>query len=64
MWKIICSSKLLVKVSLVLLLNKRDVLQRKLEAGIRFGRYVKSYTGKEQWEPISKCKSEICAEGV
>jgi len=54
LWKIICSSKLLVKVSLVLLLNKRDILQRKLDSGIRFGRYVKSYTGKNQWDAIAK----------
>ncbi|KAF8522032.1 guanine nucleotide binding protein, alpha subunit [Gautieria morchelliformis] len=54
LWKSICSSKLLVSVSLVLLLNKRDILQRKLESGIRFGRYVKSYTGKNQWEAVAK----------
>ena len=57
LWKNICQSKLLVTVSLVLLLNKRDVLERKLEAGVRFGRYVKSYSGENRWEPIAKCES-------
>ena len=56
LWKQICQSKLLVKVSLVLLLNKRDVLQRKLESGIRFGRYVKSYSGTNEWESVAKCE--------
>ena len=56
LWKMVCSSKLLVQVSLVLLLNKRDILQRKLESGIRFGRYVKSYTGKNKWDAVAKCE--------
>lgn len=56
LWKQISQSKLLVKVSLVLLLNKRDVLQRKLESGIRFGRYVKSYSGTNEWESVAKCE--------
>ncbi|KAF8576685.1 G-alpha-domain-containing protein [Ramaria rubella] len=54
LWKTLCSSKLLEKVSLVLLLNKQDILQRKLESGIRFGRYVKSYSGNNQWEAVAK----------
>jgi guanine nucleotide-binding protein subunit alpha len=43
LWKGLCQNKLLAKVDLVLFLNKCDILQRKLEAGIRLARYVKSY---------------------
>ncbi|KAF8268004.1 guanine nucleotide binding protein, alpha subunit [Lactarius quietus] len=43
LWKGICQNKLLAKVDLVLFLNKCDILQRKLESGIRLARYVKSY---------------------
>jgi len=54
LWKRMCSSKLLANVSFVLLLNKRDVLQQKIEMGIQFSRYVKSYQGVNKWEPIAK----------
>ncbi|KAF8507646.1 G-alpha-domain-containing protein [Hysterangium stoloniferum] len=54
LWKNLCSSKLLARVSIVLLLNKRDILQAKLDDGIRFGRYVKSYTGRNQWESVAR----------
>jgi guanine nucleotide-binding protein subunit alpha len=43
LWKGICQNKLLAKVDLVLFLNKCDILQRKLDFGIRLARYVKSY---------------------
>ncbi|KAI0290994.1 G-protein alpha subunit-domain-containing protein [Russula brevipes] len=43
LWKGICQNKLLATVDLVLFLNKCDILQRKLESGIRLSRYVKSY---------------------
>ncbi|KAH9041509.1 G-alpha-domain-containing protein [Lactarius deliciosus] len=43
LWKGICQNKLLAKVDLVLFLNKCDILQRKLDSGIRLARYVKSY---------------------
>jgi hypothetical protein len=56
LWKNICSSKLLAKVSIVLLLNKRDVLEKKLENGVKFDRYVKSYSGSNRWENVAKCK--------
>ncbi|GJJ15916.1 hypothetical protein Clacol_010195 [Clathrus columnatus] len=54
LWKIICSSPLLTSVSFVLLLNKVDILQQKIDSGVRFGRYVKSYTGKNNWENVAK----------
>jgi len=43
LWKGLCQNKLLAKVDLVLFLNKCDILQRKLETGVRLARYVKSY---------------------
>ncbi|KAI0026610.1 guanine nucleotide binding protein, alpha subunit [Vararia minispora EC-137] len=43
LWKAICSNRLLAHVDLVLFLNKCDILQRKLDAGIPLARYVKSY---------------------
>ncbi|KAI0318787.1 guanine nucleotide binding protein, alpha subunit [Amylostereum chailletii] len=43
LWRAACSNKLLAHVDLVLFLNKCDILQRKLEAGVRLARYVKSY---------------------
>ncbi|KIJ36647.1 hypothetical protein M422DRAFT_260997 [Sphaerobolus stellatus SS14] len=54
LWKNICSSRLLSNVSIVLLLNKRDILQKKLEMGISFSRYVKSYQGANKWEAVAK----------
>lgn len=58
LWKGICQNKLLAKVDLVLFLNKCDILQRKLESGIRLARYVKSYDDRSNdIESASKCAS-------
>lgn len=43
LWKAICSNKLLANVDLVLFLNKCDILEAKLNAGIRLAKYVRSY---------------------
>ncbi|GBE87528.1 G-protein alpha subunit [Sparassis crispa] len=43
LWKTICSSKLLGDKNFILLLNKSDILKTKLESGVSFVRYVKSY---------------------
>ncbi|KAG6873913.1 hypothetical protein C0995_009693 [Termitomyces sp. Mi166 len=40
LWKAVCSNKLLANVDLVLFLNKCDILDAKLKAGIQ---YIKSY---------------------
>jgi guanine nucleotide-binding protein subunit alpha len=42
-WKLICSSKLLSKVTLVLFLNKCDILKRKLKSGTPINKYLSSY---------------------
>ncbi|KAG5722081.1 hypothetical protein E4T56_gene6678, partial [Termitomyces sp. T112] len=39
----ICSNKLLVQAHLVLLLNKADLLKKKLTAGIKVRKYITSY---------------------
>jgi hypothetical protein len=36
LWKAVCSSKLLANVDLVLFLNKCDILEKKLDSGIRW----------------------------
>lgn len=35
LWKAVCSNKLLANVDLVLFLNKCDILEKKLNAGVR-----------------------------
>ncbi|KAH0834717.1 G-protein alpha subunit-domain-containing protein [Lanmaoa asiatica] len=43
LWKAVCSNKLLANVDLVLFLNKCDILEAKLNSGIRLSKYVRSY---------------------
>ncbi|KAH9835139.1 G-protein alpha subunit [Rhodofomes roseus] len=43
LWKTICMSRLLKGTTFILLLNKTDLLKTKLEAGVSFAQYVKSY---------------------
>lgn len=58
LWKGLCQNKLLAKVDLVLFLNKCDILQRKLETGVRLARYVKSYDDRpNDMDTASKCAS-------
>ncbi|KAJ7598460.1 guanine nucleotide-binding protein alpha-4 subunit [Mycena floridula] len=47
LWKAVCSNKLLANVDLVLFLNKCDLLDTKLKAGIRLAKYVRSYGERE-----------------
>ncbi|KAJ7746452.1 guanine nucleotide-binding protein alpha-4 subunit [Mycena maculata] len=47
LWKAVCSNKLLASVDLVLFLNKCDILERKLKAGVKLARYVRSYADRE-----------------
>ncbi|EIM82077.1 G-alpha-domain-containing protein [Stereum hirsutum FP-91666 SS1] len=46
LWKSICGSKLLQKVEFVLLLNKYDILEAKLNSGVLFRKFVTSYKDK------------------
>ncbi|KAK7047866.1 hypothetical protein VNI00_006194 [Paramarasmius palmivorus] len=43
LWKSVCSNKLLANVDLVLFLNKCDILEQKLNSGVRLAKYVRSY---------------------
>jgi hypothetical protein len=43
LWTLVCTNRLLHRAALVLLLNKADVLRRKLDAGARVRRFVTSY---------------------
>ncbi|KAK7059742.1 guanine nucleotide-binding protein alpha-4 subunit [Favolaschia claudopus] len=47
LWKAVCSNKLLASVDLVLFLNKCDILDQKLKAGVKVSRYVRSYAERE-----------------
>ncbi|KAM6492613.1 guanine nucleotide-binding protein alpha-4 subunit [Amanita muscaria] len=46
-WKDVCSNKLLANVDLILFLNKCDILEAKLNAGVRLAKYVRSYGDRE-----------------
>ncbi|KAF5335495.1 hypothetical protein D9611_012203 [Ephemerocybe angulata] len=43
LWRTVCSSPLLANASLILFMNKCDLLKRKLKAGVRVARYLPSY---------------------
>ncbi|KAH9897013.1 G-alpha-domain-containing protein [Cubamyces lactineus] len=53
-WKTICSSKLLVSVQFILILNKMDLLDARLKAGIQFSHYVKSYKEENDLEHVTE----------
>ena len=57
LWKSIVSNPLLAKTSLVLFLNKTDILQAKLADGVRFGHYIVSYGNRpNDYESTSTCE--------
>ena len=61
LWKAVCSNKLLGNVDLVLFLNKCDILESKLDSGIRLAKYVRSYGDRpNDMETASKCLSNHC----
>ncbi|KIO17618.1 hypothetical protein M407DRAFT_84799, partial [Tulasnella calospora MUT 4182] len=43
LFRSICANNLLGKVNIMLFLNKIDILERKLKAGVKVSRYVPSY---------------------
>ncbi|KIO34480.1 hypothetical protein M407DRAFT_209628 [Tulasnella calospora MUT 4182] len=54
LFTLICSNPLLKNCHLVLFLNKTDVLQKKLEAGVRVKKYITSYGGRpNDYEHVS-----------
>lgn len=65
LWKMICSNKLLANVELVLFLNKCDILEKKLRAGVHLAKYVKSFQDRSNdSETVQKCEpfSRRCFE--
>ncbi|KIK81720.1 hypothetical protein PAXRUDRAFT_15081 [Paxillus rubicundulus Ve08.2h10] len=46
LWKAICSSKLLSRTTLIIFLNKIDLLEKKIESGIMVNRYLPSYADR------------------
>ena len=56
LWKAICSSKLIAEISIILFLNKVDLLQAKLNSGVQLSRYVTSYGDRpNDYASVSKC---------
>ncbi|KAF8215841.1 guanine nucleotide binding protein, alpha subunit [Mycena galopus ATCC 62051] len=55
LWQAVVSNKLLAKVNIVLFLNKCDLLQAKLEAGVRLNHYMISYGDRpNDYDSVSK----------
>ena len=56
LWKAVAASKLLAKTSIVLFLNKCDLLEQKLRNGVRIRDYVHSYGDRpNDVEHATKC---------
>ncbi|KAJ7269396.1 guanine nucleotide binding protein, alpha subunit [Mycena haematopus] len=55
LWQSVVSNKLLAKVNIVLFLNKCDLLQAKLDAGVRLNHYMISYGDRpNDYDSVSK----------
>jgi len=55
LWRTICNSKVLADITFIIIFNKRDLLAKKLEAGIQFKDIVTSYKDKpNDAENVSK----------
>lgn len=55
LWRSIVSNKLLAKVNIILFLNKCDLLQAKLNAGVRLSHYMTSYGDRpNDYEAVAK----------
>jgi hypothetical protein len=59
LWKQICANRILASTQFVLFLNKIDILEAKLEAGIKFSDFVTSYKGRQNdLTYVSHCKCD------
>ncbi|CAE6441827.1 unnamed protein product [Rhizoctonia solani] len=54
LWQEICKNRVLEKVSIVLFLNKCDLLKAKLASGVQFKKYMTSYQGPNEWIPVAE----------
>ena len=53
-WRYVVSSKLLARTTLIVFLNKCDLLKRKLRKGVQFSAFVTTYTGDNEVGPVVK----------
>lgn len=57
LWKSICQNKLLARTQLVLFLNKCDLLDKKLQAGIQVRHFVPSFGDRSNTlATVAKCE--------
>ncbi|KAG6884401.1 hypothetical protein C0993_011489 [Termitomyces sp. T159_Od127] len=57
LWRAVCSSKILVKTTLILFLNKCDILKRKLKNGTQVKDFLPSYGNRpNEAQSVTKCK--------
>lgn len=65
LWKAVVSSKLLARTSIILFLNKSDLLEAKLRGGVRVRDYVQSFGDRpNNLENAVKCKLSPCVVGL
>jgi guanine nucleotide-binding protein subunit alpha len=58
LWTSICSSKLLTKTTMIVFLNKCDLLKRKLKRGVQVKDYLPSYGDRpNDTSSVVKCES-------
>lgn len=63
-WKFICGSPLLANASLILFLNKMDILQATLASGVRVKDFVPSYgEGPNDLMNVTKCQPAFLSFG-
>ena len=69
LWKQVIENKLLAHVNIVLFLNKCDLLQKKLESGVRLNHHMPSYKHPNDYKTVSQCAFRfgwvlgLCADG-
>ena len=62
LWQTIVSNRLLQNTSIILFLNKIDLMQQKLASGIRLRDYVVSYGDRpNNYETASACAWVVCS---
>lgn len=56
LWRSVISNKLLADTSIILFLNKCDLLKAKLDAGVALAYHMPSYRDRpNDYESVSKC---------
>jgi len=58
LWKAVCSSTLLRQATLILILNKVDILRRKIESGVMVNLHLPSYENRpNDTQSVVECTS-------